>query len=193
MAFRIIDPGHFSSLRTSTRRAGCRGFSASPAVTSNRSVRLAAPENARRAAFCSKKTISRRASGQIRSAAMSGGHRNATAPNSSASALNAFTIARYGAEDWHRLAMPGPRPNSIVSSARSTATVQPAASVTWELAEAIRCRRRHYHVTVVNSATISATANIKTATSIRQLPHGARPLGSCDGPCQRLYRIGLHQ
>jgi hypothetical protein len=124
---------------------------------------------------------------------MSGGHRNATAPNSSASALNAFTIARYGAEDWHRLAMPGPRPNSIVSSARSTATVQPAASVTWELAEAIRCRRRHYHVTVVNSATISATANIKTATSIRQLPHGARPLGSCDGPCQRLYRIGLHQ
>jgi hypothetical protein len=78
---------------------------------SNRSVRLAAPENARHG-FLFQKTISRRASGQISQPPCPVGT-EMRSPNSSASALRAVTIARYGA-DWQRLAMPGPRPNSIV-------------------------------------------------------------------------------
>jgi len=75
-------------------RPACRSRKCTP--------RLFVPKNHLAASF-----------GTDQSAAMSGGHRNATAPNSSASALRAVTIARYGA-DWQRLAMPGPRPNSIV-------------------------------------------------------------------------------
>jgi len=67
---------------------------------------------------------------------MSGGHRHAI-PNNSASALLAVTIAHYGAEGWHRLAMPAPMPNLIASSARCSDERGQQPARHGELAEAL--------------------------------------------------------
>jgi hypothetical protein len=110
-------------------------FRASPAVTSNRSVRLAATENARHG-FCSKNhhlatsfgtdQVSRR----IRWAQKCDG----------AEQLGERITRRYDRSLRRRLAPAGnarAEAELDLSSARSSATVQPAASVTWELAEAL--------------------------------------------------------
>ena len=94
-----------------------------------------------------------------------------------------YDRADDGAEGWHRLATPAPMPNLIASSARCSASAASSQRdmASWPRRSGIRCRRRHYHVTKQRHHQRNGQHKY-CRLKIRHLPHGARPLGSSDGP-----------
>jgi hypothetical protein len=138
-------------------RPACRSRKCTP--------RLFVPKNHLAASF-----------GTDQSAAMSGGHRNAIPEQ-----LGERITRRYDRSLRRRLAAAGnARAEAELDRHRRGLARSPTSSQrdmgAGPRRSGIRCRRRHYHFTVVNSATISATANIKTAASKSGICHMARGL-----------------